>query len=115
MRKTESDRLFRQSVRRFVAGLTLVTAASAVAPALAQESAGGIVTIEGARIRGDQEVPTVMYLVPWQPPEVEALNAPDEQWMVGAEFEPLERYEFQRLVQYHQAFRQGQSDDTASE
>jgi len=68
----------------------------------AQES--GIVTIEGTRIRGDQEVPTVMYLVPWQPPEVDELQAPDEQLMVEQTFAPLERYEFQRLVRYHDAF-----------
>ena len=71
--------------------------------AQAQES--GVVTIEGTTIRGDQEVPTVMYLVPWQPPEVEDLQAPDERLMVEQEFAPLERYEFQRLVRYHEAFR----------
>jgi len=63
-----------------------------------------VVTIEGTRIRGDQEVPTVMYLVPWQPPEVDELRAPDEQLMVEQTFAPLERYEFQRLVRYHEAF-----------
>ncbi|WP_144776463.1 hypothetical protein [Marinobacter maritimus] len=68
----------------------------------AQET--GIVTIEGTRIRGDQEVPTVMYLVPWQPPEVDELQAPDERLMVEQTFTPLERYEFQRLVRYHDAF-----------
>ena len=30
-------------------------------PCVAQD---GVVTIEGTRIRGDQEVPTVLYLVP---------------------------------------------------
>lgn len=64
----------------------------------------GVVTIEGTRIQGDQEVPTVMYLVPWQPPEVDELRAPDEQLMVEQTFAPLERYEFQRLVRYHEAF-----------
>ena len=69
----------------------------------AQESPG-VVTIEGTRIRGDQEVPTVMYLVPWQPPEVEELRAPEERLMVDQGFGPLERYEFQRFIQYHEAF-----------
>ena len=36
-------------------------------PCVAQD---GVVTIEGTRIRGDQEVPTVLYLVPWQAPAV---------------------------------------------
>ncbi|MBU2875412.1 hypothetical protein [Marinobacter salexigens] len=74
--------------------------------AQAQESA--IVTIEGTRIRGDQEVPTVMYLVPWQPAKVEELRAPDEQLMVEHQFAPLERYEFQRFVRYHEAFNNEQ-------
>ncbi|PCM45488.1 hypothetical protein [Marinobacter sp. ANT_B65] len=63
-----------------------------------------VVTIEGTRIQGDQEVPTVMYLVPWQPPKVGELRAPDEQLMVEQAFAPLERYDFQRLVRYHDAF-----------
>ena len=72
----------------------------------AQDS--GIMTIEGARIRGDQEMPTVMYLVPWQPPAAETLGGPDEHLMVSQAFAPLERYEFQRLVKYYQVFQQKQ-------
>ncbi|HAC26472.1 MAG TPA: hypothetical protein DCF82_01410, partial [Marinobacter hydrocarbonoclasticus] len=76
----------------------------------------GVVTIEGTRIRGDQEVPTVMYLVPWQPPEVEQLRAPDERLMVNQGIAPLERYEFQRLVQYHNEFlKQTQPADESPE
>lgn len=80
----------------------LLALAASITPALAQES--GIVTIEGTRIRGDQEVPTVMYLVPWQPPEVEELQAPDERLLVDQAYAPIERYEFQRLIHYHRAF-----------
>ncbi|MDO6440622.1 MULTISPECIES: hypothetical protein [unclassified Marinobacter] len=82
----------------------LLALASWVALPAAQAQETGIVTIEGTRIRGDQEVPTVMYIVPWQPPEVDELRAPDEQLMVEQAFSPLERYEFQRLVRYHEAF-----------
>jgi hypothetical protein len=85
----------------------IALAASALLPAapmLYAQDAPGVVTIEGTRIRGDQEVPTVMYLVPWQPPEVEQLRAPDERLMVNQGIAPLERYEFQRLVKYHDAF-----------
>lgn len=71
-------------------------------PCVAQD---GVVTIEGTRIRGDQEVPTVLYLVPWQPPAVQSLARPDEQLMLQRPIEPLERQEFRRLVSYHQYFR----------
>ncbi|WP_417514138.1 hypothetical protein [Marinobacter sp.] len=82
----------------------LLVLVSLVGLQAAQAQESGIVTIEGTRIRGDQEVPTVMYIVPWQPPEVDELRAPDEQLMVEQAFSPLERYEFQRLVRYHEAF-----------
>jgi len=73
-------------------------------PLLYAQDAPGVVTIEGTRIRGDQEVPTVMYLVPWQPPEVDELRAPEERLMVDQSLRPLERYEFQRFIRYHKAF-----------
>ncbi|WP_303292474.1 hypothetical protein [Marinobacter sp. ST-43] len=97
----------------------IILAASALiaaAPMLYAQDTLGVVTIEGTRIRGDQEVPTVMYLVPWQPPEVEQLRAPDERLMVNRGIVPLERYEFQRLVQYHNEFlKQTQPADESSE
>jgi hypothetical protein len=72
------------------------------------------VTIEGTRIRGDQEVPTVLYLVPWQAPAVQSLARPDEQLMLQRPIAPLERQEFQRLVSYHQYFRTSAEDSTVS-
>lgn len=87
--------------------LLAIISIAGMQPTHAQDS--GVVTIEGTRIRGNQEVPTVMYLVPWQPPKVEELRAPDEQLMVEHAFVPLERYEFQRLVRYHEAFNSEQA------
>lgn len=74
----------------------------------AQESE--VISIEGTRIRGDQETPTVMYLVPWQPPTAETLPDRDERLMVSQTFAPVERYEFQRLVKYYGSFRQRQEE-----
>ena len=92
----------------------LTLAASALltaAPMLYAQDAPGVVTIDGTRIRGDQEVPTVMYLVPWQPPQVDELRAPEERLMVDQGLTPLERYEFQRFISYHQAFiKQNQAE-----
>lgn len=82
----------------------LLAAVTVVAPLVHAQEAPGVVTIEGTRIRGDQEVPTVMYLVPWQPPGVDELRAPEERLMVDQGLKPLERYEFQRFIQYHEAF-----------
>lgn len=63
-----------------------------------------VITIDGAMIRGDQEMPTVMYLVPWQPPAIEALEQPTERLMLERAFAPLERAQFQRMLDYHDRF-----------
>lgn len=73
--------------------------------AQAQPGDADVVTIEGTRIRADQELPTVMYLVPWLPPQVQALKRADEQLMVGTGIAPLERAEFRRLLDYHRRFQ----------
>ncbi|MDX1453578.1 MAG: hypothetical protein R3183_13545 [Oleiphilaceae bacterium] len=64
-----------------------------------------VLTIEGARIRGNQELPTVLYVVPWQPPVVESLEKPATSFALQRKLEPLERTEFQRLMQYHEEFK----------
>jgi hypothetical protein len=69
--------------------------------AAAQE---GVITIEGAQIRGDQESPTVLYLVPWQPPGVDSLKRAEGAFIGGQAIEPLERHEFRRLTSYHDRF-----------
>ncbi len=65
-----------------------------------------VLTIEGARIRGNQELPTVLYVVPWQPPVVESLEKPATSFALQRPLEPLERTEFKRLIQYHDTFTQ---------
>ncbi|ERS81333.1 hypothetical protein Q672_08460 [Marinobacter sp. EVN1] len=103
-------------MKRLAPIILAASALIAAAPMLYAQDTSGVVTIEGTRIRGDQEVPTVMYLVPWQPPEVEQLRAPDERLMVNQGIAPLERYEFQRLVQYHNEFlKQTQPADESPE
>ena len=64
-----------------------------------------VLTIEGTRIRGDQESPTVLYLVPWQAPLPQGLERPGADFMVDRAIEPLERAGFQRLLGYHQRFQ----------
>ena len=103
-------------MKRLAPIILAASALIAAAPMLYAQDTLGVVTIEGTRIRGDQEVPTVMYLVPWQPPENEQLRAPDERLMVNQGIAPLERYEFQRLVQYHNEFlKQTQPADESPE
>ena len=81
--------------------LVAATLSLASAATVAQE----VITLEGARIRGGQEAPLVLYLLPWQPPEARSLDQPDEQLMLAKPMEPLERAEFRRLIGYHQHFQ----------
>lgn len=89
--------MFRITIRHlgFLLGLLAATAA-------AQEKE--IITIDGAKIRGDQEMPTVMYLVAWQPPEIQALEQPTERLMLERAFTPLDREQFRRMLDYHRRF-----------
>lgn len=64
-----------------------------------------IITIETATIRGNQELPTVLYLVPWQPPEINSLNASQTQDLTRNTIELIDRSSFKRLIQYHDSFK----------
>jgi len=87
-----------------IVNLLLMSGLIAGTPAagLAQE---GVITLDGARIRGSQESPLVLYLVPWKPPEARSLDSPDEELMLARPIKPLQRSEFQRLVSYHHYFQ----------
>lgn len=82
-----------------------------ISPVWAQD---GVLTIEGTRIRGDQESPTVLYLVPWQPPGVESLAPPEASFMVGRAIKPLERSQFQRVLSYHEQFKAMNAPESAA-
>jgi hypothetical protein len=67
--------------------------------------ASQIITIETATIRGNQELPTVLYLVPWQPPKINPLPANQTAELTHQTLEKIERSSFQRLLEYHQMFK----------
>ncbi len=62
-----------------------------------------IITIETATIRGNQELPTVLYLVPWQPPKINPLESTQTADMTKHKIERIDRNSFKRLIEYHQA------------
>lgn len=81
-----------------IAGLIALAPVSAIAQ-------DGVITLDGARIRGGQEAPLVLYLMPWQSPEARSLDRPDEELMLARPIKPLQRSEFRRLMGYHQHFK----------
>ena len=110
-RETRHSRATRLPV--VLAALTALT----VAPAHGQSQAdtGQVVTIEGTRIQGEQELPTVLYLVPWQPVASEG-PAPMERRLMTGEFPSLvDREDFQRRLRYHQSQPQPTSEQRSQD
>jgi hypothetical protein len=70
------------------------------------KSKAQIITIETATIRGNQELPTVLYLVPWQPPEINPLNDSQTQDLTKNTIELIDRNSFKRLIEYHDRFKE---------
>lgn len=65
-----------------------------------------IITIETATLRGNQELPTVLYLVPWQPPKINPLPASQTAELTQQALEKIERNSFQRLIKYSRSDKQ---------
>jgi len=69
------------------------------APALAQER----IQMEGTEIVGSQELPRVLYIVPWQSAERFEIETPPITSIIERRLVPLERAAFRRKVHYHEA------------
>ena len=59
--------------------------------------------MEGTKIRGNQELPKVLYIVPWQEAEVPDLSQPPLQSLIDEALTPVDREVFQRKVRYYDA------------
>ncbi len=95
--------------------LTLTVLMLLIAGPAQSQQAGGqgqVVTIEGTRIQGEQELPTVLYLVPWQPVASEGPEPMERRLMTGETPAPLERENFRRRLDYHQTRLESRSQDT---
>ncbi len=77
--------------------LTLLTIISFSSPALAEES----LEMEGTRIRGNQELPKVLYIVPWKQGEIPDLSQPPLESLIDEALAPVDRDVFQRKIRYY--------------
>lgn len=66
-------------------------------------SAAERLDMEGTRIRGNQELPKVLYIVPWQQAEVPDLSQPPLESLIDEALTPIDREVFQRKVRYYDA------------
>jgi hypothetical protein len=81
---------------KYLLTLLLVTLS---APLFAAER----LNMEGTQIRGNQELPKVLYIVPWQEAEVPNLSQPPLQSLIDEALTPVDREVFQRKVRYYDA------------
>lgn len=77
--------------------LTLLTIISFSATVLAEES----LEMEGTRIRGNQELPKVLYIVPWKQGEIPDLSQPPLESLIDEALAPVDRDVFQRKIRYY--------------
>lgn len=59
--------------------------------------------MEGAEIKGNRELPRVLYIVPWKSVERFEIESPPVSSIMEQELKPLERAAFRRRIHYHEA------------
>jgi hypothetical protein len=77
-------------------GLLLVLLMAAVGA-----RAGDRADLEGTQIIGSRELPKVLYIVPWRPPQAGDLVGRPVESLLDEALAPVDREVFQRQVQYH--------------
>lgn len=68
------------------------------------------IELEGTAIIGNQELPKVLYIVPWKPSELPQLNEPPLQTLIDEALAPVDREVFRREVDYHDALASNPGD-----
>ncbi len=59
--------------------------------------------MEGTRIRGNQELPKVLYIVPWKQSDIPDLSQPPLESLIDEALTPVDREVFQRKIRYYDA------------
>ncbi len=82
----------------------------AASPGLAREK----IQMEGTTIVGNQELPKVLYIVPWKSSKLPDMDEPPLQQLVNEALTPLERDVFRRQIILHQSL-QGSTDKSETQ
>jgi len=59
--------------------------------------------MDGTAIIGNQELPKVLYIVPWKKSEVPDMSQPPLESLIDEALQPIDREVFQRQVNYYHA------------
>lgn len=71
--------------------------------------------LQGTAIIGNQELPKVLYIVPWKKASLPDLGAPPLQSLISDALAPLERDEFRRQVRYYYQLSEPQKQDSENQ
>lgn len=66
--------------------------------------------MDGTAIIGNQELPKVLYIVPWKQSEVPDMNQPPLESLIDEALQPIDREVFQRQVNYHHALHDAKNN-----
>ncbi len=80
--------------------MILLIAVFSISPAL---QAVEKLDMDGTRIRGNQELPKVLYIVPWKQSEIPDLSQPPLESLIDEALTPVDREVFQRKIRYYDA------------
>ncbi len=73
-------------------------------------SATEIVEMESTRIKGDQEQPKVLYVIPWQNTVDDQRFKQPMESLMGEIFQPINRNAFLNEIRIHNAMKQGRKN-----
>ena len=59
--------------------------------------------MQGTAVIGNQELPKVLYIVPWKKSELPDLSEPPLESLIDEALKPIDRNVFRRQVEYYQA------------
>ncbi|WP_020405168.1 hypothetical protein [Hahella ganghwensis] len=68
------------------------------------------IELEGTSVRGDQEQPQVLYLIPWQTPDSPEIQVPAPNQELDGILAPVERQSFRERLYYRQHLKIGDLD-----
>lgn len=66
--------------------------------------------MDGTAIIGNQELPKVLYIVPWKKSEVPDMNQPPLESLIDEALQHIDREVFQRQVNYHHALHDAKNN-----
>ena len=66
------------------------------------------IDMQGTAVIGNQELPQILYIVPWKKSGLPDMGRPPISQLVNEVLAPLDREEFRREIYYHRVFFENQ-------